>query len=658
MLRSLYAGVSGLRNHQTKLDVLGNNIANVNTVGFKSGRIIFSEAINQTITGASKNSGTGFINPVQVGLGMQVNTIDRMFQQGSLESTGNMTDLAIQGDGFFVLKGAESNYFTRAGNFFLNSDGQFVNQKGLAVQGRMLTGGATIGVISGANMEDIVIDDNIISEAQATENIWLSGNLDANLSPKTEVWTSASPFTTKANLTGSAVTVPLAVAAGANDEFNIEISGTGTPVNETLTLTANTYATVDDLVTEINAQIALNANLDGEIEAINDGGAVKFRALSTFSNTRVTLEAGTNDVLTDMGFVAGATDLAGDLATETTEINDLLQVSTALVTGDAIDLTGTESDGTDLTGSFTYGTDGTTVGSIVTSLSTSFTSATASLVDGQIVLTDDVAGDSETMVYLSGATGNTGEITIPSFSNTTEGFTGTVQTSIIVYDSLGGSHDLILEYEKTEVPGEWTWQISSAGDEEIVSGNSGRVVFDDSGALASFTYDDGADKLVISPGDGAALLSIAIHAEDTEDFSGLSQFAATSSLKARDQDGRATGQLIGLSIGREGILTGSFNNGETIDLAQLALAQFRNNNGLIDIGDGLNEVSISSGDAEIFQIGEGTNVSLISGALEMSNVDLSKEFTELITAQRGFQANAKVITTADQVLDELIRIKR
>ena len=229
---------------------------------------------------------------------------------------------------------------------------------------------------------------------------------------------------------------------------------------------------------------------------------------------------------------------------------------------------------------------------------------------------------------------------------------------MIVYDSLGGAHNLVFEFTKTGNSGEWTWEATTSADETIVSGGTGRAVFNEFGVLTSFSYDNGVNTLEIDPGGDAANMVMTINPNGDGDFSGLTQFESTSTVNVREQDGRANGFLQGLLIDELGILTGTFSNGETIALARIGIAQFGNNQGLIDIGDGLNEKGISSGEPDIFSPGTDGNVAIIAGALEQSNVDLSREFTELIVAQRGFQANAKVITTSDTIIDEVIRIKR
>lgn len=544
MLRSLTSGVSGLINHQMKMDVLGNNIANINTVGYKGGRISFSEALSQTISKANPGSGTSFINPMQVGLGMKTMSIENVFTQGSLEMTGINTDMAIEGEGFFVLKTGDHNLYSRAGQFFFDADGRLVNHRGLAVQGWMMNNrNLEIGLGSG-NLNDIVIDSNMVSEAAATNNVWLSGNLNAGLQTVSEVWSLNTPLTE-----------------------------------------------------------------------------------------------------------------AGAEATVATELNNLDQTSTPLVAGDTIVISGFNPDGSAVTGTYTYAA-GDTVQNLLDTINTAYTGTTATFVNGQIILTDDEAGESSTTISLANGAGNTGRINLPGFTNTTPGSTGRVTTSVIVYDSLGAGHNLVIDFTKTTANGEWTWQASSANGANILSGGSGQVIFNSAGQLSAFTYDGGANSLEIDPGNGAELIDVNLRPESDDNYSGLTQFESLSTLNVRDQDGRTTGKLLGITIGRDGTISGAFSNGQIDPIAKLALAKFANNNGLSDLGDGFYQESIASGLVQILNLEDDLSSTIVSGALEMSNVDLSKEFTEMITAQRGFQANAKVITTADLMLDELLRLKR
>ena len=177
MLRSLYAGVSGLRNNQVRMDVIGNNIANVNTVAFKAGRVTFKEGFAQLLQGASRPPGDqGGINPIQIGLGMQIGSIDQIFNQGNLETTGLNTDIAIQGDSFFVVRKGNQSFYTRAGNFQVDALGQLVSPaNGFIVQGRMYDNGQIQDGI-----QDIKLPFGQKVSANPTTEATLAGNLNAS----------------------------------------------------------------------------------------------------------------------------------------------------------------------------------------------------------------------------------------------------------------------------------------------------------------------------------------------------------------------------------------------------------------------------------------------------------------------------------------------
>ena len=183
MMRSLFAAVSGLRNHQTRMDVIGNNIANVNTVGFKSSRVTFAEAFAQLLQGASRPPGDlGGINPIQIGLGSKIGSIDMNFSQGNLESTGQTTDLAIQGDGFFVVSDGSRTFYTRAGNFQLDANGRMVSPaNGFKVQG--INADSAGQLSTGSSVTDITLPFGQKSPARATSELKLTGNLDSRDQP-------------------------------------------------------------------------------------------------------------------------------------------------------------------------------------------------------------------------------------------------------------------------------------------------------------------------------------------------------------------------------------------------------------------------------------------------------------------------------------------
>ena len=183
MMRSLYAGVSGLQNHQTRMDVIGNNISNVNTYGFKRGRVDFQDMISQQLGGASRpNEEVGGVNPKEVGLGMSVAAIDTIFTQGNLQSTGVSTDIAIQGNGFFVMKNGDETFYTRAGVFGVDSEGTLVNpSNGLRVQGWMAEDVNGRQVLrTSSTPTDLVIPVGQKDPPKATENVRYFCNLNKN----------------------------------------------------------------------------------------------------------------------------------------------------------------------------------------------------------------------------------------------------------------------------------------------------------------------------------------------------------------------------------------------------------------------------------------------------------------------------------------------
>ncbi len=183
MMRSLFSAVSGLQNHQTRMDVIGNNVANVNTTGFKKGRVTFQDILSQTLSGAAKPTDErGGLNPRQVGLGMNVASIDTLMMQGSIQTTGKNTDLAITGEGFFVVNSGDQTYFTRAGNFMLDRNGLLVNSNGLKVQGWnavTMANGEPYTNVSGP-LEDLVIPLGAKLEARPTSLVRFQSNLNSD----------------------------------------------------------------------------------------------------------------------------------------------------------------------------------------------------------------------------------------------------------------------------------------------------------------------------------------------------------------------------------------------------------------------------------------------------------------------------------------------
>ncbi|MGC8779151.1 MAG: flagellar hook-basal body complex protein, partial [Candidatus Caldatribacteriaceae bacterium] len=189
MMRSLFSGVSGLKNHQTQMDVIGNNIANVNTVAFKASRVTFEDILSQTIEGARSPvaGGTGGVNPTQIGLGMTISSVDTIFTAGSLQTTDNPTDLAIQGDGFFVVSNGIQVYYTRDGSFSMSADGSLVTSSGYRLQGWLADADGKIDTTQA--LQNVVIPVGTQMKPKATENVLFEGNLDATVADAT-TWTT------------------------------------------------------------------------------------------------------------------------------------------------------------------------------------------------------------------------------------------------------------------------------------------------------------------------------------------------------------------------------------------------------------------------------------------------------------------------------------
>lgn len=653
MIRALYAGVSGLMSHSIKLDVIGNNIANVNTYGFKSGRVTFAEALAQRIgTPYAPYDRFGGVNPVEVGLGTKVSSIDNNFSQGNLLSSGIITDLALQGDGFFVLNDGIKNYYTRAGAFQIDAQGNLVAQGGLLfVQGKMADINGNIP--TGTSIENINLPFGQKEPAHATTEVNYFCNLNADSNALAEIWTANEAFTTFASVTGGATpTTPMTID-DSNDQFNISVDG---GLQTDVSIAQGTYNDVDALVQAINDGLT-NAGLSNAVVAlkIDDpvlGELIEFRTVSTGASSSIALYDAGEGFMNIVGITSGASGTG--IASASTLINDLAEVTNSLVAGDTISISGTDSDGSSITGTYTYA-DGHTVQDLLDSIDSTFTGATASLNSaGKVVLIDNLTGESSTTISLSSGE-NQGTFSLPTFSNTIAGRDyGSHSTSIDVYDSLGTAHNIEMAFTKAAEENVWNWSINvDSGLTIPASGDSGTITFNDDGSLANFI----GGPLVFTP-PGAQAMSVDLDPGTPGTFNGITQFDSPSTTIALEQNGYSMGELEDISIEVGGIISGTFSNGVVKTLGQIAIADFNNPAGLTKAGNNLYNESANSGGAVFGWAQTNFNTTINSGYLEMSNVDLTREFTELIVAQRGFQANARVIQTSDMVLAEINGLKR
>ncbi len=762
MMASLFAGVSGLRNHQVKMNVVGDNIANVNTIGFKMGRVTFQEALIQTLRGASRPTATsGGTNPLQLGLGMTMSTIDNIFIQGGLETTGQTTDLAIQGSGFFVLSDGQQDYFTRAGSFGFDSNSNLVNpNSGFIVQGKMADVDGTIP--ADAPITGISLPFGQQDPARATTEIRLGMNLDSA--------TTNSRATLITAGTTNITTVSGLARNGSGGRHTITVTGT----NATNSEMSGVHAL------ELSNLTAADAT---QTSANNPGGvlvpgttyyytiiATNALGQSTGVEESVTINAGDNSVVIDWSAYPDLADATTIRIYRTTVPGDYTQANCGMiaevavgapntytdlgVAGDnsspptantTLSLTGQErlsalgiTDTTDFQISVDGGswvtlaqlTTNSTVNDLISAINSSVQGVTASIVDGQVHIRRDYAGSPTAYnVVLRDLPGSGADICSQIFGNgvnhtftvnngtastlvaqdvftpeitgialaaetlelITDANTGIVtgisnlggggvtmtagqaglaagtlivdtdntqhSTSITTYDSQGARHNLTITFTKSWQTNEWFWEASISGGEIIRSGGSGTVRFNPNGSLSTFTFDGGATAMRIDPNNGAEEMVIDLFAGTPALFDGLTGFAAPSTAAARSQDGYGVGVLSNISIDQSGTITGIFTNGVSRILAQIYIAEFNNPGGLLKVGRNLYQTSANSGSAILGVAATTTSSTITSGALEISNVDLAQEFTNMIISQRGFQANARVITTSDAMLQELVNLR-
>jgi flagellar hook protein FlgE len=413
MMRSLLSAVSGMRNHQVRMDVIGNNVANVNTTAYKAGRATFKESFSQLVQSAgTPTNDLGGMNPMQIGTGVELGSVDTIFTQGNFDATGIKTDLMVQGDSFFVVAQGNNQLYTRAGNFQVDSEGYLVHpSNGFKLQGRV----AVDGVLQNG-ITDVQIPFGLRAPAQATSVLSIGGNLDAEA-----------------------------------------------------------------------------------------------------------------------------------------------------------------PDGT------------------------------------------------------------------------------TAQSSMTVYDSLGAKHELEITFTKTGT-NNWSYAVASATSDPGAPIAGGVAAFTPDGTL-DLTASSFPDVVITPASTGANAFTVNLNEGDGS-MLGLTQMRGSSTPMLHSQDGYSMGDLIDYSIDNYGVVTGTFTNGRTLTLAQLALADFNNPSGMMRTGDNMYSTSPNSGEAQVNFAAEGSQSTISSGGLEMSNVDLAQEFTRMIVTQRGFQASGRVITTSDEMLQEVVNLKR
>ncbi|MEN9308203.1 MAG: hypothetical protein RL173_2135 [Fibrobacterota bacterium] len=717
MMRSLFSGISGLKSLQANMDIIGNNISNVNTTGYKSGRMTFQQSLNQTMNGATAPGGlglgTGGTNPLQVGLGSNVASVDTQFSQGNLQQTGQTTDLALQGSAFFVVSKGDEQFFTRDGAFSLDAVGHLVMPgNGLVLQGFNADDDGQIPIT--AVREDITIPFNTSAPAKATTQIDFARNLD---SASTALGTITHTSQFLAPTDGSTLATAASGADGRSLGLQVGDKLTFSAWDPTLDESVSQTLIIDDSTTLENirtsmvgflstfspgAQLVWNTDSPptGQLElsaVTSDISRFNVKSSRPISSSRVadafyfpTNVVVGNPASKTNSFLrpANSEDLVANVFSADGKplgINPLTGADSGLQEGDNIDFSGAVGGTSTVASGMVYHAATTTMDDIITGIRNQLhlpqndgTIANNETVSMNGAGTDDnipdgslvIRGLPETSFSLTDlsihADDSDNTSPAPNFFNTNMGFkelqaardTAQVNTSITAYDNKGFSHNLSVTFTKSLVPNEWFWKASVAGTESIQSGGSGKLAFGTDGTVANFTFDDQSSRLIIDPKNGAEIMQVQLNPGGPGKFAGLTQFRAANTAAATNQDGHTMGSLRNISIGADGVITGQFSNGVTRSLAQVVVADFTNAQGLMHESDSVYSQSANSGDPVFGRPGSQSTTTLQSGTLEMSNVDLAGQFTEMITTQRGYQANARVITTSDSLLQELVGLVR
>ena len=543
-------------------------MANVNTTGFKSSRVTFQTLLAQTIRGSIPGAiGSGGQDSIQIGLGMAISGVDKLNTQGVLSNTSKLTDMAISGDGYFIMTDGYRKFYSRDGAFDLDSTGALISPAtGLRVNG------------------------------------WVA---ETNASGQ-KVINSAMP-------PSAPLTIPLGAGVNAKSSSMVSFSG-------------NLNGSSTDLVSS------------GVVESSTVASAISFATTATdaltFTYGGKTYNATISTALTkDASTIA---DLATAMATA---------INAALVAGgetDVVQVTASDSASVSAEGGLVF----------KAAKSLSFGSSPSSNLELGAALKGRASTGLESMT-----------------------------TSIVAYDTLGMAHELTVKFQK-QVPtaggagpvfsNTWKWTVANldAGTTlkaDTAAGQAfGFVTFDSSGKFQSATTSTvaGATAPVTATDLTGSRVTLNFANGQSQgqqlllDFTRMSQLQDGNTVSAVENDGHPTGTLTSFTVGSNGLITGSYSNGVQEALGQIALATFANPSGLSLVSQNLMSESANSGIPQVGVPGAGARGQINGGQLELSNVDLAVQFTDMIRAERGFQANSRIITTSDEMLQDLVNLKR
>lgn len=639
MSRALLSALGGLRAHQQWMDVIGNNLANANTPGFKSSRALFSTLLSQTLRqGSAPSTNLGGTNPVQIGLGTNVSVVDRDLTQGTLDFTARPFDLALMGKGYFAVTDGTNTRYTRVGAFGLDAESFMIDVR---------TGMRALDRQGNA----FQVDTESLLEPNATSEVKMAGNLPAVVGgPLPEVLESGVMNTgTQASLT-TQLAGPYAGTAGVDYTMSISVDGAAL---QTVAVNSPTGAiTAQEVVDAINAQI------DGVTASVSGTGGVDLVSdrNGSSSSLQVTPGPDTSDLASLIGMPGSFVTGQDSLADEFTDLSDLSTNLSDYVTGDVITVSGVDSDGTAIEVPFQYGVDGTTLGDFVSFIGNAYPNSTVSFdaASGLVQIESNDPGESDMSLVVSDSALNTGGSNWApvSFSVTSDG-TGpdTVASSIQIYDESGIEHILNFELERQD---NGTWMITSSmaddGD-QVINGETFFVGFNPDGSIQGLS----GFNLTVQFENGSSS-DIQVDLGSSGGLDGITQYGSDNSLIADSQDGFPPGELSSITVNSNGEVEGFYSNGQAQVLGAFGVARFNNELGLLDLGDGYFGESANSGSVALGAGAQGGTGNVVGGALEQSNVSTADEFVRLIQAQRGYQANARIISIQDRMLEEAVNV--
>ncbi len=644
--------LSGLKAASTDLEVTGNNIANASTVGYKRSRAEFGDLYANGILGQGMNA---------VGDGVKVQNVRQQFAQGNITATNNGLDVAINGDGFFILNNNGETRYSRAGQFGLNKDGYIVNNQGMKVQGFQADAQGNLNGITG----DIQVQTSD-QPPRRTTDVKSKVNLD---STQSVLAVRGTTLTSDGALAGD-------VVYGTTNSMPAETWTINYPNGNSGTVSTAAGVSAGSIASTLSQQ---------------DGVSASARTLATIP--KGSFSAANGDTLTINGVPFTIdTSGAGGLANLANSINSSSLIATTAVFDSSGNLQLINSQGADLqmqyagTGSLTV--NGETNGSLPLNGTAGTNTAT---VDGNITFTlnDGVSLSPGSTQIVSNTTGTP---FVKNTFNPQDQQTYNFSTSTNIYDSLGNSHVMTQYFVKEPSSGPnpanlWTMYVQidgkNVGDPNTAlpppqntqpTMASYNLVFNNDGSLNQTLSDpvlisnwvpldkngnpNGADgPLNVVNGGALPIPNPPASSNFQIEMGNSTQYGSPSAVNNVSQDGYTTGKLTGLDVSKDGVLFARYSNSQSQVLAQFAMAKFQNNEGLAPQGDTTWAETYNSGNPVVGKPGTSSLGSIQSSSVEESNVDLSKELVNLITAQRNYQANAKTIQTANAVTQTIINLR-